>query len=72
MPLLVHMVCWWLLGLAVGGRAATPRAQTVQADRMGHAAAEVADVMPLLLVAVLFLLLWAACGAWINSFDIGA
>lgn len=53
MPLLVHMVCWWLLGLAVGGRAATPRAQTVQADRMGHAAAEVADVMPLLLVAVL-------------------
>lgn len=49
MPLLVHMVCWWLLGLAVGGRAQSLGARTVP-DR----GADVMAALPLLLVTAVF------------------
>lgn len=49
MPLLVHMVCWWLLGLAVGGRADSLGAQTVQGRGV-----DVTAALPLLLVAAVF------------------
>lgn len=49
MPLLVHMVGWWLLGLVVGGHAGVSHLRT-----MPPGGAELAAALPLLLVAAVF------------------
>jgi len=58
MPLLVHMVCWWLLGLAVGGRA-TMRATMPAAPGalLANTRADTLALLPVLIVAVVFVAL---------------
>jgi len=54
MPLLVHVVCWWLLGLAVGGRTGVPASPGTLA---ASSRADTLALLPLLLVAVVFVAL---------------